>query len=402
MHSSTRKWFLAVFLLFVLALAWAVWNRFQGPSEPSASGGANQAVPVEVAPVEHGPIELRRTFSGALESPAKFVVAPKVSGRVVELSVDLGDEVDRGQVVARLDNDEYVQAVLQAEADLSVARANLSEARSTLEIAERELQRIQTLKKRGVASESQLDTARSEQLAARAGLAVAQAGLAKSEALLETARIRLGYTSVSANWTGGNERRHVAERFVDAGDTVSANSPLISIVELHPLTGVIYVTEKDYARLDIGQAALLLTDAYPRERFAGRVARIAPVFTEDTRQARVELRIDNPDRRLKPGMFIRATVVLEREAEAVVVPAKALTERNDRLGLFVLEETSKSVAWRAVQTGIREDRRVQILTPPLSGRVVTLGQQMLEHGSRVSIPDLSEDRVSLSREPASE
>jgi multidrug efflux pump subunit AcrA (membrane-fusion protein) len=78
-------------------------------------------VPVEVAQIQRGPIALQRTFSGELEALAEFVVAPKVSGRVERVMVKIADTVQRGQVVAELDNDEYIQAVAQARADLEVA-----------------------------------------------------------------------------------------------------------------------------------------------------------------------------------------------------------------------------------------------------------------------------------------
>jgi RND family efflux transporter MFP subunit len=203
---------------------------------------------------------------------------------------------------------------------------------------------------------------------------------------LETAKIRLGYTKVSADWTGGDEQRIVAERFIDEGETVSANTPLLAIVELDPITGVIFVTEKDYTRLQRGQPALLKTDAYPDEAFQGRIERIAPVFRQTTRQARVELTIDNPRHRLKPGMFIRAAVVLDRVTDATIVPEQALTKRADQTGIFVINDDGQSVTWREVKVGIRENGRVQIQGKGLTGRVVTLGQQMLDDGSRITIP----------------
>jgi RND family efflux transporter MFP subunit len=223
-------------------------------------------------------------------------------------------------------------------------------------------------------------------LAAQAKLEVAGAHVTKAEASLETARIRLGYTSVTADWTGGDDQRLVSERFVDEGDTVSANAPLMSIVELDPITGVIFVTEKDYARLTPGQSALLFTDAFANETFEGRISRIAPIFKEATRQARVELRIENSGHRLKPGMFIRVRVVLERVEDAVIVPETALTTRNDRTGIFLVDENTQTVEWREVKLGVREGDRVQIVGTNLSGRVVTLGQQMIDDGSAIRIP----------------
>ncbi|MFW6054601.1 MAG: efflux RND transporter periplasmic adaptor subunit [Thermodesulfobacteriota bacterium] len=398
MKYTTRIFSLALFLILAAGLVWLVAARLQEEGKPRERTEGSRAVPVEVAEIERGSIELRRTFSGALEATAEFVVAPKVGGRVERLSVDLADRVDRGQNVAQLDNAEYIQSVAQAKADLAVARANRSEAGSALEIAERKLKRIRTLRKRGVASESQLDTAKAEQLAARSRLEVAAAQATRAEASLEAARIRLGYTLVSADWTGGDDQRVVAERFVDEGNTVSANTPLMSIVELDPITGVIFVTERDYARIEPGQKARLATDAFPDEQFAGRVSRIAPVFKEATRQARVELIVENPGHLLKPGMFIRVSLMLDQARDAVIVPETALTRRNDRDGVFVIDEETMTVSWREIVTGIQGQERVQIKSPELSGRVVTLGQQMLDHGTPVSIPsDLNSD-TSLSGE----
>ncbi len=189
-------------------------------------------------------MELRRTFSGSLASNAEFLVAPKVSGRVEYMAVDIGDPVLRKQEVARLDNDEYIQAVAQAKADLAVADADLTGAENARDIAKRELSRMETLKNRGVSSASQVDAARAAWLAAKARVETAQARVLKAQAQLETARIRLGYTSVFADWTGGSDTRFMAEKFVTEGDTVSANTPLVSIVELDPLMAVFFVTEK--------------------------------------------------------------------------------------------------------------------------------------------------------------
>ena len=225
--------------------------------------------------------------------------------------------------------------------------------------------------KRGIASGSEFDTSRQDQLAKQAQLSVAAAQVTKAESSLETANIRLGYTKVTAGWTGGDEHRVVAERYVDEGQTVAANTPLLLIVELNPIVGVVFVTERDYARLKPGQQVSLSTDAYPGEQFTGRIDRIAPVFRKSTRQARIEMTVDNPHHRLKPGMFITAAVVLDRASDATIVPEQALTIRDDKNGVFIVSNDGRSVAWREVNTGIREGDRVQVDGEGLTGRVVT-------------------------------
>jgi len=381
-----KKSALMVVLAVTVIGVWLLLGPQRNRTDEARQEVSSQPAPVEVASIERGPMELRRTFSGALEAPGQFVVAPKVSGRVERLAVNLSDTVSRGQVVAELDNDEYVQAVAQSRADLAVARANLAEAESALEIAVRELDRVIRLRERGVASEANLDTARANRLAKKARLEVARAEVTRAEASLETARIRLGYTRITADWSGGKGSRVVAERYVDEGQTVSANTPLLRIVELDPLTGIIFVTERDYGKLQPGQGVSLASDAYPGESFDGRILRIAPVFREATRQARVEISVKNSGHRLKPGMFIRAMVVLDRVADAVIVPEQALTSRNDRTGVFLVSDDGRKVVWREVRVGILEGGKVQVLGEELSGRVVILGQQLVDDGSPIVIP----------------
>ncbi|MFZ5797964.1 MAG: efflux RND transporter periplasmic adaptor subunit [Desulfobulbus sp.] len=378
----------AILFLFLgaLVLAGLFYFRPVGQRDGGRDGRGTEAAPVEAAAVARGPITLRRTFNGALKARAEFMVAPKVGGRIEKIFVNLADPVDRGQVVAELDNDEFVQAVAQAKADLAVAGANLAEAQSALEQAEREFDRIGTLRKRGVASESQYDAALAEQAAKKARLEVARAQVMRAEALLETANIRLGYTKVTADWAGGEDRRLVAERLVDEGYTVAANTSLLLIAELDPITGVIHVTEKEYALLQPGQSVRLATDAFPGESFTGRIERISPVFREDTRQARIELSVANRELRLKPGMFIRATVELAHLEEAVIVPEQAITIRDGQAGVFMVNEEEMAALWRPVQVGIREGDRVQVEGEGLAGRVVTLGQQLIDDGSPVFIP----------------
>ncbi|MDX1431133.1 MAG: efflux RND transporter periplasmic adaptor subunit [Gammaproteobacteria bacterium] len=369
-------------------LAWLVYARVQDLGEtPAAGGAATRVVPVEVAEIERGPIELRRVFTGTLSAHAEFVVSPKVAGRIEELEADVADSVTRGQVVARLDNAEYVQAVAQAQAGVAVARANLVEAESLLAIADRELERAESLRRRGVGSEAQRDTAKADQLAKQAHVEVTKAELARARAELETARIRLGYTEVKADWRGGDEQRVVAERFVDEGANVAENTPLLRIVELDPITAVFFVTERDYTLLRPGQKVELATDAVPGQSFPGSIARIAPVFRESTRQARVEVQAPNPQLLLKPGMFVRTEVVLRSVDEAVVVPEQALVRRDDKDGIFEIAADGASVTWRPVEVGIREGGRVQLLVDDIGSRVVTLGQQLLDDGSAVSITD---------------
>jgi RND family efflux transporter MFP subunit len=382
--SRRRSSFVAgLLLVVVLGMSGYLW--FRGDKDAVADRTEGRVAGVEVAAVERRSLELERTFSGALEAESSFVVAPKVGGRIKRLAVDLADRVERGQAVAFLDDAEFAQAVKQAEAELAVAEANLAQARNALEISRRENQRIVTLRERGIASDSEYDVAEASLMEKEAQVKVAEAQVNRATAALESARIRFEYTRVTADWSEGDSERIVAERYVDEGETVSANVPLLLIVQLDPIVAVISITERDYGRLRPGQQARLTTDAFPGETFRGRIDRIAPVFRASSRQARIELTLANPEGRLKPGMFVRATITLDHVEEAIAVPEAALTKRGEVEGVFLVEAGGERVTWLPVETGMRTRGWVELLSPSFSGRVVTLGQHLIDDGAAIRI-----------------
>lgn len=355
--------------------------------EPADRGAKDARRPalVEVAAVERGSIRDLRVFSGALEASASFVIAPKVSGLVERMFVDIGDSVEQGTLVATLDDAEYQQTLAQAQADLLVAQANLHEAQNGLTIAQRAMERARVLRERGVASEAEFDTAQSHMLAAEAQIEVHNAQVKRAESFVESAHIRLGYTEVRALWAGDPSPRSVAERFADEGQTLNALTPLLRIVDVDPLSGVFYVSEKDYPRLSVGQTVDLETDAYPGEIFTASIERIAPVFQVSSRQARIEVTVPNGDARLKPGMFVRAKVEVQKLDNVTIVPDEAIVSRADTQGIFQLGATGDVAIWHPVQVGIREGDRVQVIGDNLNGRVIVLGQQLVEDGAPVTV-----------------
>lgn len=385
--ASSHRIALLIILLIFSGIGWLVFERLAelNQEKPDNKTRDDRVVPVQVAAVAQQSIALERSFTGSVEAYAEFIVAPKIAGRVEQLNVDVADSVKRGQIIASLDNDEYIQELKQAEAELVVAEANLLEAQNLLTIADRALLRVDQLSDRGISSESQRDTARAEQLAQQAHLQVTQAQLVQAKAALESARIRLGYTEVNANWRGGNNLRTVAERYVDEGETVTSNAPLLRIVELNPIKITVYTSEQDYALFKPGQKALLTSDAYPDQSFEAELLRISPVFNVQTRQAKIEFSAPNDQLLLKPGMFVQLKVILNNIPQATVVPQQAIVRREDQNGVYLVTEQRNKVLWQAVKTGIKQGQRVQITSPPISGEVVVLGQQLLEDGAAILI-----------------
>ena len=370
----------------LLGGAWVLRESLIGDG-PRGGAGQGGPIAVEVAPVEHGAIEHRRELSGTIEAAAEFVVAPKVGGRVERIVVDLADVVQRGQVVAVLDDAEFRQAEEQAKANLSVAQAESLAANKGQEIAKRNFDRVAGLRKKSLVSAQDLDTALADKLGADARVAVAASEVKRARASLREAQVRKDYARVTADWPEGDHERVVAARYADEGATITANTSLLSIVDLDPVVVVVQVTERDYADLAPGQKVRISTGAYPGQTFDGTVDRIAPVFRSDSRQARVELQVPNQDGRLRPGMFARATMLLGREDDATLVPEDALIKRGGSDAVFVVSDDGRSVALHSVEVGFSEEGRVAVRGEGIEGRVVVLGQQRLQDGSAITIPD---------------
>lgn len=392
MRVLVRWTFVILALVAVGFLVQAIRTRLDELGEAGAGpmGGGRRPAAVEVAPIERGPIEWRRVLTGTLEARSRVAVAANVGGRIERLTVDLSDPVRRHAVVAELDSDEFRHAVAQADAGLAVAQANLGAAHARLKIARRGLDRVKKLRTQGIATDTEFDRAEAEFETGSAAVAVAEAQVLRANAALAAARTRLDYTKVAADWSDAGDVRYVARRFVEVGDTVAANMPLVSIVELDPIEAAVFVTEADYGWLQVGQTAIVRIDALPEREFPASISRISPEFRSTSRQARVELSVRNSERLLKPGMFVSVTVILRRVEEADIVPASALVRRGGATGVFLLNESEGVVAWHEVQIGIRQGERVQVVGLESRGRVVTLGHQLIDDGSAVVVPEAPE------------
>jgi RND family efflux transporter MFP subunit len=338
-------------------------------------------VAVEVVEVTRQPISETMEMTGTIYPLYQYVVAPKVSGRIVRIDKRIGDWVDAGELVARIDDGEYQQLVLEAEANLRIARANLAETRSQFELAGQELDRVRSLREMQIAPQSDLDAAQTKHDALRSRIELAEAQVEQRQAGLNAARIRLGYTKLVAAEPG-----FVGERFTDEGSLLSPNSPVISVIGIDTVIVQTTVIERAYGQVRAGQSADLRVDAFPDMVFSGHVSRIAPKLQESSRVAQMEVVVANDSLYLKPGMFCTVTLALAEKASAQVVPTQAVVTRNGGSGVFLVPDGETTAHYVAVEVGIASSDLTEILAPELIGRVVTLGQHLLRDGSAVILP----------------
>jgi RND family efflux transporter MFP subunit len=365
---------------------WQIYNQLFKKDVKQKPGRAEVPVHIETRPIYKDSIRDVGVFTGSLEPKSRFDVAPKVAGWLKELLVDVGDTVERNQVIAVLDDEEFAQEVEQARAELQVAKANAENYATDLDIAKREYERAKALREKQIASASELDVSEAAFNASQTRHKVSLAQVTQKEAALKTALVRLSYTKVRAFWEESDQARVVGERFVDVGELLSVNQPIVSILENNPLKAIVYVIERDYPKVTIGQQASINTDAYPGRTFTGSITRIAPLLKESSRQARLEVEVSNPDFILKPGMFVRARVEFAMHENATLVPLPALVRRGDKEGVFIADTQNLKARFVPVTTGIINGEIVEITKPEVSGMVITMGNHLLENGSNIMLP----------------
>ncbi len=377
---------LAVILSLLGLVGYKVYQDILLP-EPASNGPGQRAQAVSVEPVRTQTLYHRAELTGTLVAEKEFIVAPRVSGRLEKLHVDIGDEVSKGAVIAELDSEEHTQEVLMAAADLELARAALVESSSELEVARKDLDRSMRLFERGNLSQSELDQAQSVYDVRKSRHEVAQAQVKQRQAALEAARVRLEYTTIRARWTGEDNTRRVARRYASEGDMLQANEPIVSIISMQNLIAVVNVIERDYPFISTGQPARIRPDSLPDMQLEGTIIRLAPLLEDATRQARAEVLLPNPEGRMAPGMFVRVQLELGTRQDATAVPSAALARRDGAQGVFVADMDAMQARFVQVRTGLKDGPLVEILEPELQGHVVTSGRHLLVDGADIVVPE---------------
>ncbi|MGE8363258.1 efflux RND transporter periplasmic adaptor subunit [Cupriavidus sp.] len=364
----------AIAVIGVLSAAAAVRKAGNGkpgaaPAQATARGAAApglvEFLQSDLVDATTQDLRVSLPLSGGLRALNQASVKAKVSGEVQQVLVREGEAVRAGQVIVRIDATEYQAKVAQARGQMLAARGQYENSKQTFE-------RNRELVAKGFISKTAFDNFQSNLDVARANLDAAQGGL-------EVAQKALADTIVKAPLDG-----LVAARAVQPGEKVSPDTRLIDVVDLRALELEAPIPMADVARAAIGQAVQL--DVEGSGRFEGKLVRINPAVSQGTRSIMVYVRVDNPDARLRAGMFAQGTLVLGRHAGVVAVPATAV--RSDGERAFVYSVENDVLAERQVKLGIRDDESglVEIASGLAAGaKVVRNNLGTLRAGSRVKL-----------------
>lgn len=403
--------FLIIILIIVVGVLtnprW--WNEHRTPASD-----------VRKAVVSRRTIHRTVVSSGTvkLQVGAEVKVGSRISGTVSRLFVQVGDRVEKGEVVAIIEHEDLLSEIRQAEAvlnnrkaklyaiqqtrprEINQARASIEELAAKLDLARLTLQRQRSLREGDYVSQESLDRAQNEVkvleaqlLSARENLAliearyetdlqVARSEVAETEAELESARINLAYATIRAPISGV-----VGSISTQEGETVAASlsaPTFITLIDLDRLQIHDFVDETDIGMVQVGQEARFTVDAYPGHIFKGKVEIIYPMATIQENVVYYEVIIsilDQGEAVIRPEMTANVRIIIDSHPQALAIPNEAIV-RKDGKHLVAALDSAGNIKKRRIKVGWVDNEYTEILSGLKEGETVLIGGSLKDAATK--------------------
>lgn len=344
---------LVVAMLVSAGFAWQYFSKQRSPSAAKPAAGPARALPVKAATVSRGAVADAVTAVGTLLANEAVMIRPEIDGRIQEFHFQEGQLVRKGDKLVSLDASE-----VEAQLTSAIAAANLNRSR---------VKRAEELLAKNFISAQAMDEAREN--------------LNQSAAREAEIRAKLAKSTIRAPFEGVTGLRQVSPgAYAKAGQDI-ARLEGIGVLKLD-----FRVPEANLRRIRVGQPLAVSVDAYPGEQFTGTIYAIEPAVDESTRTVLLRARLPNPGVRLKPGMFARVSLDLERRENALLVPEQAIVPRGD--GRYVFRIAAGKAQLVKVEIGVRRPGEVEIVKGLEAGETIVIdGQMKLQDGAAVAVLD---------------
>ncbi|MDY7012352.1 MAG: efflux RND transporter periplasmic adaptor subunit [Cyanobacteriota bacterium] len=387
-----------------------------GQPETQTSPGEGGPIAADVAIARENSLIEPIEYIGTTRPIQEVSLRSQVEGRLLNLNVDVGDRVTRGQVLARVDDTLLLAQVRQARAELATLESELARARAQVSEAQTQLQRAQVereqsqndaarytqLARSGAVSQQEAESfqtaarvankavlsAREQVLSQQKAVESAMGRIAAQRAAVAQQQERLAYAQLASPINGV-----VLEKVSEPGNLVSPGGEVLKLADLSRLKIMVPVSELDLSEIRAGQSVEVTLDALPQQNFSGTVSRISPLADATTRQVPVEVTLPNPNGQIGSGLLARVEFQTQQQ-QRVIVPQDAVRESDENNSLvFVVEKQGdrQTVEARRVAVGDRGDGKVEIISGLTAGeRFVVKSSQPLQDGDAVRSSILSE------------
>jgi RND family efflux transporter MFP subunit len=352
------------------------------------------AVSVEVASVVQ--MYPSQTFtllnaSGYVVAQRKASVASKVTGLLVSMTVEEGSRVKKGQIIARLENEDVTAAKHQAEANLNVARHNLEQARAELQDATLSFNRNKELLAHDFVSRADYDASEARYKRAIAAVDAAEAAVRANTAALQGANVNIEYTLIRAPFDAVvlTKNADVGDIVTPIGAAAEAKAAVVTIADMNSLQVEVDVSESNLGNVQVGQPCEIQLDALPESRFQGLVHMIVPTADRSKATVMVKVRFIDKDPRILPEMsakaaFLSRAIRPEEQKPRTVVNSKAVIIHKDKNLVFLVKDNRAFET--SVTTGEKLGDMIEVLNGVKAGdKVVLKPVDKLRDGKRIKI-----------------
>jgi RND family efflux transporter MFP subunit len=347
--------------------------------QASRTGGRSQAVLVDSTDVQRMSVQRTVDLAGTLVSPDQARVSSEVAGVVREVDVQLGQAVQRGQIMVRVEPRELELALQRADSVLKQTQAQLGIAQDgdspppddqiaavRMAFANRDDARAQNVRAEGLATKGLLATVDLEATRTRLKVADAayqsalegvhslKASLEDRRAAYQLAQKKLNDAFIKAPVTGS-----VSERLVQPGEFIKEDTPVITLVQMNPLKLITAVQEKYAGVVHPEMPVQFGVESFAGEVFHGQIVSISPAVDQQTRTFPIEAELPNPDYRLKPGFFAKGIILTHRDDNVLAVPEAAVSTLAGVSTVYVIDHGK--IRAQQVSLGVRQNGLVEIV-----------------------------------------
>jgi HlyD family secretion protein len=299
-------------------------------------GGKEDIILVQTEKVEKRDITQTVTATGTINPEFKVVITPEVTGEIISLPVEEGDFVKKGDLLIKIKGDQYQAQRERLEANLKSSEATLQMRQAELNRVTLEYNRMKELHSKGLASDSELETAESNYLTSKASYDGAEANVLQSKAQLREVLETLYKTTLYSPMDGTITQLNVelSERVLGSGFSQGTN--IMTVADLSNMEAVVEVDENDVVLVSVGDTALVSVDAFSDEEFKGVVSQIGNSAQssgfgtqEQVVNFEVKIKLIDIDPKLRPGMSCNSDIETETVFDVISVPIQSVTVRTD-------------------------------------------------------------------------
>ena len=356
---------LGLLLAVCVIIGYRIYSNIQADRARAAKMSQSRSIAVVTAHPVRRTIVPQLHFSGSLDPEWQAQVAAKVDGRLEKVYVHEGDHVEKGQVLAILEQ-------MDTDANLLSAKGSFLDAQTSLRKAETDLARYEKLYATGAVSQQVVDDYRFARDNAAAKLEAARGSLQGMES-------KAAGTVVTAPADG-----IVAKRYYQEGYYAKAGTPLFAIADISMLKTTIHIPEGQVTGVKVGNEADIALPAYPGKKLVGKITRIAPVADLPAHTFAAEVSVDNSEG-LLAGVYANVSLIGEPREQVLTIPMHAIVMRDDQQTVFVADAQGV-VQRRVLSLGYSDDKVAEVLSGlDEKDTIVVEGHNKLREGSRINL-----------------